>query len=403
MQNLCLQPARGCHHTASAYLGTAAGRRAADQRQLRGGRQLAPPPARYQRAANVRHNRAGREGTPPSMRARQQRRGLREDRTGTRRAARGSAGSSAHTAAFPAPSSARRPVPARSPRGHGAGHGPGQRRATSVRPSVRGSAGKRRHRQPVGRAGPAAFTRSRGTAEPRARRTRRPRTGTLQGRRSLRVGRSSGTPRQAPRLHPDPALLSQHGRGATASDAPPPARSLPAAPFPAPHRRRGLRPPHPETRPSGALRLQPPRNKMAPAAPRLRLRGRAAEVGGAERHVGAAGRTSWEGRRAAGPPKRWGILVVIGASGDGTERGAAEEDALCATIPRTEPADRGPTPAPVVRHLGKVARRYSGGHFEAITWFGVAAMLGRSQRPNAAILGSSPSDVASPVTSQPAT
>lgn len=135
MQNLCLQPARGCHHTASAYLGTAAGRRAADQRQLRGGRQLAPPPARYQRAANVRHNRAGREGTPPSMRARQQRRGLREDRTGTRRAARGSAGSSAHTAAFPAPSSARRPVPARSPRGHGAGHGPGQRRATSVRPS----------------------------------------------------------------------------------------------------------------------------------------------------------------------------------------------------------------------------------------------------------------------------
>lgn len=258
MQNLCLQPARGCHHTASAYLGTAAGRRAADQRQLRGGRQLAPPPARYQRAANVRHNRAGREGTPPSMRARQQRRGLREDRTGTRRAARGSAGSSAHTAAFPAPSSARRPVlgpqPAGSRRGVRPGAAPGH-----VRPSVRGSAGQRRHRQPVGRAGPAAFTRSRGTAEPRARRTRRPRTGTLQGRRSLRVGRSSGTSRQAPRLHPDPALTFPTRARRHGVRRAPPGPQSPRSPIP-----RSSPPPRPPpAAPGNAAQRRPP----PPAAP----------------------------------------------------------------------------------------------------------------------------------------
>lgn len=141
MQNLCLQPARGCHHTASAYLGTAAGRRAADQRQLRGGRQLAPPPARYQRAANVRHNRAGREGTPPSMRARQQRRGLREDRHGDPPGSTGLCGQLRAHSGFPGPQQCA--APGARPAARGVTARGTARGSAGPRPSVRPSGGRR--------------------------------------------------------------------------------------------------------------------------------------------------------------------------------------------------------------------------------------------------------------------
>lgn len=252
MQNLCLQPARGCHHTASAYLGTAAGRRAADQRQLRGGRQLAPPPARYQRAANVRHNRAGREGTPPSMRARQQRRGLREDRTGTRRAARGSAGSSAHTAAFPAPSSARRPVlgpqPAGSRRGARPGAAPGH-----VRPSVRPGVGGEE-------AAPAArWQGGSGRLHPQPRHSRAPRPAHTEAPHRDAAG-TAEPPRRPLLGHPPP--------GPTA--APRPGAHFPntgAAP------RRPTRPPRPAVSPQPHSPLL---TAAAASARRTRKRGPAA-------------------------------------------------------------------------------------------------------------------------------
>lgn len=245
MQNLCLQPARGCHHTASAYLGTAAGRRAADQRQLRGGRQLAPPPARYQRAANVRHNRAGREGTPPSMRARQQRRGLREDRHGDPPGSTGLCGQLRAHSGFPGPQQCAAPgagpQPAGSRRGARPGAAPGH-----VRPSVRPGVGGEE-------AAPAArWQGGSGRLHPQPRHSRAPRPAHTEAPHRDAAG-TAEPPRRPLLGHPPPG---------------PTAAPRPGAPFPTRARRHGVRraPPGPQSPRSPIPRSSPP-PRPPPAAP----------------------------------------------------------------------------------------------------------------------------------------